>query len=537
MKNLPACVFTACLILPSAVMADTSQNRKFTPDDPLTSEILQVGNIESMLPSDSVDLLTKSPAKAQDIIIWERMRSGFRLKVPHNERVRQEIDWFKRHPRYVEKIFERAEPYLYYILQELSKRKMPLEIAALPAIESAFRPFAYSPGQAAGIWQFIPTTGKVYGLKQNWWYDGRRDVVASTEAALDYLKRLKREFGGDWELALAAYNSGAGTISRAISANRKQGKATDFWSLNLPPETNSYIPRLLALCEVLKQPKKFGVKLTPIPDAPYFTSVDIGSQLDLAMASDMSGLSIQDLYQLNPGLNRWATPPKGPHRLNLPIDLADSFLDNLNSLPKDKRLHWKRYEIKKGDSLGTIAENHGTTISIIKQINKMEDNKIHVGKHLLIPVSAKSLDQYAFNADESISHTPKRVGKSKGNKGRYVVQPGDNLWDISKQYEISHLNLAEWNDIAPSDFLKPGQELVIRKTESKQQSIDIFDIQPKGIKNSVVYTVHKGDSLSVIASKFKVSVSDLEKWNDLNKKYIKPGQRLTLYVDVTEQSL
>ena len=223
----------------------------------------------------------------ETIDIWERIRQGYQLSTANveNPRVQQELKWYASHPAYLERVEERAGPYLFFIVEEIDKRGMPMELALLPVVESAFRPFAYSPGRAAGIWQFIPSTGKMYGLKQNWWYDGRRDVISATHAALDYLQSLAKQFDGDWELALAAYNSGAGRVRSAIRRNKKKGRSGDYWSLDLPRETEGYVPRLLALSQLVADPERYGNTLSAIPNEPYFEAVNIETQLDLAMAA------------------------------------------------------------------------------------------------------------------------------------------------------------------------------------------------------------------------------------------------------------
>ncbi len=413
---------------------------------------------------------------------------------------------------------------------------MPAELALLPAVESAFRPFAYSSGRAAGIWQFIPSTGRGFGLKQNWWYDGRRDVVASTRAALDYLKQLNRQFDGDWQLALAAYNSGAGTVRSAIRKNKRQGKPSDFWSLKLPKETKKYVPRLLAISEIFGHPEKYNISLLTIPDEPYFATVDIQSQLDLALAAQMAELSIQEIYQLNSGYNRWATDPEGPHQLHLPIEKADTFLTRLSQLPDEKRVSWKRYKIRRGDSLSVIAKKHGTTAKLLKQVNKLSDSKIRAGKHLLIPVATKQLDLYAFSASQRKARTQNKP--RKGSKQHYMVRNGDSLWEIAKTHKVSHRKLAKWNGMAPADPIRPGQKLVLRvEKQGPKEKLSALDLQPSGIQNSVSYKVRRGDSLSLIAQRFSVSVHELKKWNALPDKYLQPGQHLKLYVDVTEQTM
>ena len=471
--------------------------------------------------------------------LMQRLRQGFRLKIPSNARIDSQIKWYASHQEYLNRVQQRAEPYLHFIVEEAEKRNIPSELVLLPIIESGFQPFAYSPGRAAGLWQFIPSTGKHFGLEQNWWYDGRRDVVAATQAALDYLSSLAEQFDGDWELALAGYNAGAGTVQRAIKQNIKKGKPTDYWSLSLPKETMNYVPRLLAVAKVLGDPDAYGLTLSEIPNQPYFEQVDIESQLDLALAADMAEISIEELYKLNPGFNRWATAPAGPHRLSIPVEKCAKFSQAIAELAPEKRLHWTRYKIRSGDSLGAIARKHKTTTALLQQVNKLNGNRIRAGKHLLIPVAVKRLDQYSHTVDARLAKT--QSIQHKGNRITHKVRSGDTLWDIARRYNVSHQALARWNGISPRDTLRLGQTLVIWQTKSKQShtmaQLSPMIQSPINTRSSLRYKVRQGDSLALIAQKFRVSVSDLRKWNTLDEGYLQPGQRLQLFVDVTEQTL
>ncbi len=470
--------------------------------------------------------------------LWQHMRKGFQLALPDDEpRLKKEITWLEKNPHYIQKIRERAHPYLYFIVKEIESRGMPMELALLPAVESAYRPFAYSHGRAAGLWQFIPSTGKRFGLQQNWWYDGRRDVVASTRAALNYLRKLNLQFDGDWELTLAAYNAGSGNVRKAIRNNRAKGKPTDYWSLDLPPETRRYIPRLLALSSIIRHPVKHKAQLGFIPNKPHFDTIGIGSQLDLALAAEMAGISVDELYRLNPGLNRWATPPDGPHRLSIPAHRVKSFQAKLADLSPEQRVQWQRYKIQPGDTLSVIAQKHSTTTRILRQVNKITGNQIRAGKYLLIPTASKNLSQYALSAEERTKKTLSR--QLDGIRKEHVVREGENFWDIARLYQVNYRSLAKWNGMAPRDTLRTGQKLVVwlPETEENRRIAAPLELRPPTGKSSIHYRVREGDSLSTIANRFQVKVDDLRRWNTLSGKYLKPGQKLVLYVDVTEQTL
>lgn len=464
--------------------------------------------------------------------LWQRLRQGFQLSHHNHPRVRPHLDWYVRHQDYLDRVVERARPFLYEIVQEIARNDIPMEIALLPVVESAFQPFAYSPGRAAGIWQFIPGTGRRYGLKQNWWYDGRRDVPAATRAAIKYLKVLEKHFDGDWLLALAAYNSGEGRVMNAVRKNQAKGKPIDFWSLDLPNETRGYVPKLLAISAIVENTEKYGIILASIPNEPYLQHVDIGSQIDLALAAELAGLPTETLYRLNPAFNRWATDPKGPHILSLPKEKAKAFRVSLASV--DKRMQWQRHRIKQGETLGTIAEKYQTTVRLLQQVNSIRDKWIRAGSNIIIPVSTRNLKHY-LSADQrklAIQHTPRN-----GSKTQYTVRKGDTLWDLSQKYNTTVRELASWNAMAPRDALMPGQRLVIWIEKISPVARRFTTHPSKQTQQRLQYKVRKGDSLARIAKKFRVSINNLRNWNSLPKnKYLQPGQRLTLYIDVTRQS-
>ncbi|MBR9870955.1 MAG: LysM peptidoglycan-binding domain-containing protein [Gammaproteobacteria bacterium] len=463
--------------------------------------------------------------------MWSRMRAGFAMDHSvDNPRMQAQLDWYARNPRYIQRVTERGARYLHHILSEAEARGLPTELALLPVVESAFDPFAYSHGRAAGLWQFIPSTGKYFGLTQSWWHDDRRDVLTSTDAALTYLDRLANRFDGDFTLALAAYNSGGGTVSSAMRRNRKAGKPTDYWSLRLPKETRHYLPKLLALAKIIDNPKAYGIQLPELKNEPYFEVVETGSQLDLAQAAKLAGVDIDEIYLLNPSYNRWATNPDGPHRLLVPTQNAETFRAALAKFPADQRVSWKNYKVTKGDNLGSIARRFSTTTSVIRQVNKLNGDMIRVGQQLLIPSSTKGSEAYALSQSQRIERKQDR--KRSGSKVRYTVRSGDTFWDIAREHRVSVREVAAWNGMAPGDPLHPGRELVIW-SKVKQPKTVASSARSKAMVRKVGYRVRKGDSLSTIASRFSVNVRDIASWNDLNtNRYLQPGQSLVLYVDI-----
>lgn len=464
--------------------------------------------------------------------VWLRVKDQLNFEIPDNRRVRAQKNWYTKHPSYMKRVTARATPYLFDIVEELEKNQLPLELALLPIVESAFDPFAYSHGRASGMWQFIPGTGKNFGLKQNWWYDGRRDVYLSTRAAVRYLKYLNKRFKGDWLHALAAYNSGEGNVSKAIKRNKRRGKKTDFWSLKLPKETKAYVPKLLALAEMLAERDPAEELWTPVSNLPHFARVATESQIDLSLAAALADISMNDFYQLNPGYNQWATAPKGPHYILLPVDKVDTFNENLAKIPTNQRISFKKYTIKSGDSLIKIAKKFGTTVQLLKDNNQIRNNSIRAGKSLLIPVASKARDQYHKSAQARL--TARQNTKRSGRKITYYVKNGDSIWDISRKYKVGMRSLAKWNNMAPTDPIKVGQKLVIwTKQPDRIASLSSGNKKTK----KIYYKVRSGDSLARIADKFKVSLASVKKWNQSagKKKYLQPGDSLTLYVDITRQ--
>jgi membrane-bound lytic murein transglycosylase D len=462
--------------------------------------------------------------------LWEQLRREFQFPEQDNKRIRIHRNWYINNPAYLQRVTERAKRYGWHIQQQLKQRGMPAEIALLPIVESAYQPFAYSHGRAAGLWQFVPATGKRFGLKQDWWYDGRRDILDSTAAALDYLQYLHKRFKGDWMLALAAYNSGEGTVSKALRRNRKKGKPVEFWDLKLPRETKDYVPKLIALTQLVKAPAEYGIKLEAIPNRPHFEVVDTGAQIDLAVAADLAGIELDTLYRLNPGFNQWATSPDGPHRLLVPVDQAGGFRQAIAGLPPEKRIQWVRHKIKKGETLSHISKRYHTTIAALKTANNLRSSSIRVGKYLMVPVSSKGLDDYSLSARQRLER--KQNSARNGYKTQHRVNTGDTFWDLSKQYKVSVRKLASWNGMAPGDPLRIGQKLVVWVKQPTSATL-----HPGSQVQPIHYTVRKGDSLARISNRFKVTVTDLRKWNALPKgRYLQPGQRLKLYVDVTRQT-
>ena len=463
-----------------------------------------------------------TPQMQQDV--WKRIAMQLEMPIPDHKTVDYYRTWYLKHPNHLKTVSQRAEPFLYLVTEKIEQRGLPLELALLPVVESSFDAFAYSHGSAAGLWQFIPSTGKMYGLEQNFWYDGRRDVDAATDAALEFLTSLNKRFDGEWNHAIAAYNSGGGRVSSAIRKNTKAGKPIDFFSLDLPKETSGYVPKLLALADIVANQEKYGISIPPIANKPVVQIVEPKEQLDLAIAASYAGISVKELQSLNPAYNQWATSPSGKDKLLLPIESVDQFNKKLEE-NRGKGMKVVRYKVKSGDTVSVLASKYNTTSKVIRTANQMSNNNIRVGQHLLIPVSTKDDKAYTLSASNRLAKTQ---SIARGQiKLTHTVQQGDSLWGIAKKHKVSHQSLAKWNGMGPRDTLRVGQKLVIWKNGSDGAII-----------RTVFYKVRSGDTVSGIANKFKVKSKDVVKWNNLQKKkYLQPGQKLKLYVDVTKVSV
>jgi len=421
-----------------------------------------------------------------------------------------EIKWFASNPIYLNRLVQNASPYIYYIYQETQKRNMPAEIALIPMIESAYDPFAFSRTGAVGLWQMMPGTASGFRLTINWWYDGRRDVVASTRAALNYLSYL-HDFFGDWLLAIAAYDSGEGTIQQALDYNKAHHRSTSFWDLPLPEETKTYVPKLLALAAIINNPPYYGINLPPIDNQPYFSVIDMGQQIDISSIAKMSDTSVDEIRQLNPGFRRWTTTPNQAYALLIPENKAILFKKNLIETTDVPSVTWVHHIVKSGDNLSALANQYHTSASILKNVNHLQNNIIHINQPLLIPVSAHRPLPVANAQTTDISEThlpgPKQV--------LHVVQKGETLNSISKQFDIKTQEIMFWNQMKDKTIY-PDQKLLLWITSAK----------PSVLVHH--YTVKSGDNLINLAKKFHTNAVDIKTENNLKTNLIRAGEKLTI---------
>lgn len=470
------------------------------------------------------DLPTPEPMVPPGDLL-ERVRAGLALGEVRNARIDREAAFFAANPEYVERVFTRAAPYLHYIVGEVEQRGLPLELALLPIIESAFQPYAYSRARADGLWQFIASTGGRFGLKQDWWYDGRRDVVAATQAALDYLTYLHDMFDGDWLNAIAAYNCGEGNVARAIRRNQLAKRKTDFWNLKLPAETRAYVPRLLAMRDIVADPEKYGLSIEGMPDLPYFVKVETGGQISIEVAAELAGVTTAEMYDLNPAYHRWATDPTGPHVLLVPVESAEAFRESLLQLTPDQRMRVERYTARAGDTITGIAQRFGTTAQHLRELNDFPApaNTVAEGVELRVPSAVAALPPQVLQAAARVDNRGRRT---QTVRAVHVVRRGDSLWSIAQRHNMDVVTLASLNRIAPNDTLRAGQRLVLHS----QDAAGTEGAAGTGNSRRVTYVVRRGDTLFDIARTLKVPVGSLREWNNLNGNAIRAGQKLVVYV-------
>ncbi len=444
------------------------------------------------------------------IDIWERIRRELTIKIPNDQIAATSIyrERLYKNQSAVNRISKSGQRYLFHTLSRAQELDLPVELALLPFVESEFDPYAKSVDGATGIWQFMPATGKEWGLKSNWWYDGKKDVLASTEAALKFLSYLHQKFDEDWLLAMAAYNTGPTRVNRAIRKNKMQDKGIRFWDLDLPKETTAYVPKLLVLCELINNPKSFEVNLPSIANRPYFQRVKIPGQLDLMQAADLAGLKPETIYELNPGFNQWATDPSGPHYLLLPIGVSDRFITQLESLDENDLVRWDRYKIRRGDSLSRIASRYKIEVAVLKEINGMNDDLIIAGKEIMVPRGSAWAD------------------KQSPREQLYIVLKGDTLWNISRKFKVSIEDLVLWNELNLEKPLQINQEIkIFSRYERIRQDLPSRELR------TMLYPVKSGDTISRIASKFEISPQKIQEWNEIEDvSKIFPGQVLKLFL-------
>jgi membrane-bound lytic murein transglycosylase D len=384
--------------------------------------------------------------------VWQRIRDGFAMPDLAGPLVAEKTAWYVARPDYLKRVFERSRRYLYHIVEEIEKRGLPTELALLPMVESSFNPMAYSRAHASGLWQFIPGTGKRYDLAQNWWYDGRRDIVASTSAALDYLKDVY-EMNGDWHLALASYNWGENAVARAMEKNRREGKPIDYASLSMPAETRHYVPKLQALKNIIANPGLFGIDLDPIPNQPYFASIAKTRDIDVRLAAKLAEMSVEEFIALNPGFSRPVIRADMTPRIVLPADRVDIFHENLTKYDDKSLVSWQTYQPRRGESLDSIARKFNVSLAQLKEVNGITPRARAMPALLVVPADgSRDLGRLPIMYAPPIPLAGPRTFV-------HTVKAGETLPGIAGRYRVKVEDLRRWNKIGR---LTAGQKLVIQ---------------------------------------------------------------------------
>lgn len=485
-----------------------------TPTDSPVADTVQSGEAAT-LPMSPLD--PNQPKALTDLPdVWERIRLQSRIQVPDRPDVRRELAFFATKQKFFNEVTARAEPYLYFIVTELERRRMPIELALLPIVESAFNPAAQGAGPA-GLWQMVPQTARNFGLKVQTGYDGRKDAVSSTLAVLDYLQHLHDTLGNDWLNAVAAYNSGEGRIQSAIERNKVRGQATDYWSLHIPARFVQTMPKWLAMISLIKEPERYQLTLPPIANSAAIGVSRIAGSSDLLQAAQLAGISAQELKILNPAFRQGVTPPGSEYPLVLPLASVLQFEQQKHQLKKVAYVQTapvqaskRSYTVKSGDSLGSIAARMNTSVKTLRQLNQLKSEKLKAGQKLQLP-------------DDQIKQSVAKA--TPGRKPQtYQVKSGENLWTIAQKLRIDSEELRLFNKLKADTHLQPGQILKVPGSKTEK-------IQPSSATSASVarHKVIKGDSLDRIARKYKIKLVDLLKWNQLQAdSKLKPGQLLYL---------
>ena len=456
LNKLRLFVFSVCIAL--SAMSAVHAEEKVSLNSAL--DALQADSIPqpSTASADPDLILTIDPNLSQNDL-WQRIRNGYALRKLNSPLVANHEQWYAKRPDYMQRMTERGQRYLHFIVEEVERRGMPSEIALLPMIESAFNPGGYSTASASGIWQFIPSTGKHFGMQQNWWYDGRRNIISATLGALDYLQKLHDMFG-DWELALAAYNWGEGAVQRALAHNRKLGLPANYASLKMPSETRNYVPKLQAIKNIISNPTSFGLALHPVPNQPYFVAVSTSKNIDMELAAGLADVTLNEFRALNPAHNRPVILQENSEVLLLPVDKVETFRANLanNNLPL---VSWQAYKSRKGEQINGLATRFGLLPETFRSINGLSTKqlKVSTGQMLLVPLNGKNTD----NEFEAFNTHPVLTNQLLRNTIRYTVRKGDTLSAISRLYKVSVEKLQDWNSNIKT--LNPGQQIFIVKLD------------------------------------------------------------------------
>lgn len=457
--------------------------------------------------------------------VWERIRRGYAMPVLQSKLVDRWVDFYTRDPAYLRRMSERAGQYLYHIVEEIENRGMPTELALLPFVESAFQAEALSRAKAAGLWQFMPATGKAYDLAQNLWRDDRRDVLESTRAALDYFEYLHGMFG-DWHLALAAYNWGEGSVQRAIQRAKRRKQPTDYLHLRMPNETANYVPKLEAVKRIISEPARYGITLPDVGNEPFFVTITKPRDIDIETAAELAGMPLEEFRRLNPSYKLPVIVASHNNVMLLPADKVDFFVDNLASwMDSGQPLsQWTTYRLQQGETLAQVAGRSGMTEDELRKVNGIPKGRRVLANSTLLVRSTGTEDQQdiaAELANAKLQLSPTTTWR----RVTYRVRSGDTLSGIARRWRITMKSIVTANRLR-SDRLRVGQRLVLTVPNVPRQAI--ASTQRSESSQHVIHRVRSGETLSTIASRYGVSIAQLKMTNRIRTNLIRPGQRLRI---------
>ena len=457
--------------------------------------------------------------------VWERIRRGYAMPVLQSKLVDRWVDFYTKDPAYLRRMSERAGQYLYHIVEEIENRGMPTELALLPFVESAFQAEALSRAKAAGLWQFMPATGKAYDLAQNLWRDDRRDILESTRAALDYFEYLHGMFG-DWHLALAAYNWGEGSVQRAIQRAKRRKQPTDYLHLRMPRETANYVPKLEAVKRIISNPSKYGITLPDVGNEPFFVTITKPRDIDIETAAELAGMPLEEFRRLNPSYKLPVIVASHNNVMLLPADKVDFFVDNLASwMDSGQPLsQWTTYRLQQGETLAQVAGRSGMTEDELRKVNGIPKGRRVLANSTLLVRSTGTEDQQdiaAELANAKLQLSPTTTWR----RVTYRVRSGDTLSGIARRWRITMKSIVTANRLR-SDRLRVGQRLVLTVPNVPRQAI--ASTQRSESSQHVIHRVRSGETLSTIASRYGVSIAQLKMTNRIHTNLIRPGQRLRI---------